>query len=110
MSYQTDRDHYFYTMANDNIPIHVAISILKTAPAIDRLSVLQCNGPWTDKDNDKKEQLHLKMQTALTPYDVEVITTGDPRGYTTKLILPSGAYNTWGGKESGYGVPVKERY
>ncbi len=31
--------------------------------------------------------------------------SGDPRGYTVKLHLPSGRYNTWGGFESGYGVP-----
>jgi hypothetical protein len=30
---------------------------------------------------------------------------GDPRGYTVKVHLPNHAYNTWGGAESGYGVP-----
>ena len=29
---------------------------------------------------------------------------GDPRGYVVKLHLPSGKSNTWGGKESGYGI------
>lgn len=31
---------------------------------------------------------------------------GDPRGYTVKVKLPSGRYNTWGGKEDGWGVPT----
>jgi hypothetical protein len=30
---------------------------------------------------------------------------GDPRGYTVKVHLPTGASNTWGGREDGYGVP-----
>lgn len=30
---------------------------------------------------------------------------GDPRGYTVKVFLPSGRYNTWGGAEDGWGVP-----
>lgn len=30
---------------------------------------------------------------------------GDPRGYTVKIILKSGQYNTWGGAEEGWGVP-----
>lgn len=30
---------------------------------------------------------------------------GDPRGFTVKLHAPTGdAFNTWGGKESGYGI------
>lgn len=29
---------------------------------------------------------------------------GDPRGYPVKLQLPSGRYNTWGGREEGYGI------
>lgn len=31
---------------------------------------------------------------------------GDPRGYTVKIKLPSGRYNTMGGKEDGWGVPT----
>ena len=31
-------------------------------------------------------------------------TTAIPRGYVVKLHLPSGKHNTWGGKESGYGI------
>lgn len=34
----------------------------------------------------------------------EARLNGDPRGYVVKLILPSGRYNTMGGRESGYGV------
>lgn len=35
----------------------------------------------------------------------EVKFGGDPRGYTVKVMLPSGRYNTWGGAEDGWGVP-----
>lgn len=32
-----------------------------------------------------------------------VIFGGDPRGYTVKVVLPSGRSNSWGGE--GWGVP-----
>lgn len=34
-----------------------------------------------------------------------VILGGDPRGYTVKVLLRNGKYNTWGGAEDGWGVP-----
>jgi len=34
-----------------------------------------------------------------------VILGGDPRGYTVKVRLKNGRYNTWGGAEDGWGVP-----
>lgn len=34
-----------------------------------------------------------------------VIFGGDPRGYTVKVRLKDGRYNTWGGAEDGWGVP-----
>jgi hypothetical protein len=30
---------------------------------------------------------------------------GDPRGYTVKLTMPDGRYDTWGGPAEGIGVP-----
>jgi len=35
----------------------------------------------------------------------KVVFGGDPRGYTVKVILRNGKYNTWGGAEDGWGVP-----
>ena len=46
---------------------------------------------------------------AILPPGFTALTGGDPRGYTTKLIVPSGAHNTMGGREDGIGVPVRSR-
>lgn len=40
----------------------------------------------------------------LPPFDVRF--SGDPRGFTVRLLLPSGTYNTLGGASEGYGVPT----
>lgn len=65
-----------------------------------------CNLPnHQDQSNEIREAV-LKvieehgLKSCLAPR-----VTGDPRGYCLKLHTPSGRYNTWGGKEEGYGVP-----
>jgi len=45
--------------------------------------------------------------TALMPAGFTVITGGDPRGYTTKITVPSGQTEYSGA--DGYGVPVRSR-
>lgn len=46
-----------------------------------------------------------KDDAYLEKHGVVPIFGGDPRGYTVKLLLPDGTYNTWGGFECGLGVP-----
>lgn len=45
------------------------------------------------------EDVYLEKQGVVPDFG------GDPRGYTVKLLLPDGSYNTWGGFECGWGVP-----
>lgn len=49
----------------------------------------------------------VSIKNLCQPYGFTPILGGDPRGFTVKLLFPSGIYNTWGGKESGYGVPQR---
>jgi len=69
-----------------------------------------CNGyiqqDEYDKRHTKTSQKVFSVLSALAesvPAKFEV--GGDPRGYCLKVFMPSGRYNTFGGKESGYGVP-----
>lgn len=40
-------------------------------------------------------------------YGVSFAFGGDPRGFSVRLLTPhTGAYNSWGGAECGYGVPT----
>jgi len=72
-----------------------------------RLAVQNCNGPWGDADDDKHTANAVAVSALCCEFDqrIEAHVGGDPRGYTIKLILPTRVYNTWGGEESGYGVP-----
>lgn len=84
----------------------------------------QCNGPgdyvnripypaageiyreWEERcelREKKTEERIVKLAEQLP--GVRVRFGGDPRGYTVALHLPTGASNSWGGKEYGYGVP-----
>lgn len=45
-----------------------------------------------------------RVHTLAARMGATVKFNGDPRGYVVKLTLPSGRYNTWGGKGEGYGI------
>ncbi len=69
-----------------------------------------CNIFYTDAEQvriDKAEKrLEARIREAALQLGgvVGVKFTGDPRGYCVRLMLASGRYNTWGGKEDGYGI------
>lgn len=52
-----------------------------------------------DEANDRR------IEELCEAFGASVLIQGDPRGFTVKLLLPSGSYNTWGGHENGWGVP-----
>jgi hypothetical protein len=108
MSYQKDRDMFIAVMTGEGVPLETSRLILRGAATINRLSVDQCNRALSDKEKRIMENAANRMAERLNPYDIKVTTSGDPRGYTTKLLLPSERYNTWGGAESGWGVPVRD--
>lgn len=70
------------------------------------LCVQWCNGPWDKSDEVKLDRVRERIVKLVEPYGIKANCHGDPRGFTVKLLLPSGRYNTWGGKEDGWGVPT----
>ena len=58
---------------------------------------------------DQRDGIKKGLDNLLDEYQMKSCAGfkvgGDPRGYTLKMILPSGKYNTFGGKEDGWGVP-----
>ena len=62
---------------------------------------------WDARIEKRSAQLEKRMLAILKPYGFDATFGGDPRGFTVKLKLPSGASNTWGGSEDGYGVPQR---
>lgn len=91
----------------DNFP-HVDAAklqndLFRLALKCQRNAVGLCN----DADHaDQRQQLRAEFARICKKHGIELRAdmTGDPRGFALKLHLPNGQYNTWGGKESGYGI------
>ena len=77
-------------MNNPNVPIAVAGKLQDERDA------------WIEK---REGQIERRIKEVCDAIGLPVEFGGDPRGYTVKVFFPSGKYNTWGGAESGYGVP-----
>jgi len=60
---------------------------------------------WDARISKKKKQIEARMSAIAAELGLGIDFGGDPRGYTVKVFLPSKRYNTWGGEESGWGVP-----
>lgn len=65
-----------------------------------------CDNWVAAKNIDGKRTWHKDQEVTIEHVGMTADFTGDPRGYTTKLHLTSGGWNTWGGFESGWGVPT----
>jgi len=48
-----------------------------------------------------------RIEAACKPWGIVPNFSGDPRGCCVKLLLPSGRWNSGGGEEDGFCVPVR---
>lgn len=71
-----------------------------------RMQEDHCNGACGPKFERAEERLESSIiELAHTLPGVKGVKfTGDPRGYTVRLILENGAHNTWGGSDDGFGI------
>jgi hypothetical protein len=77
--------------------------LFKLALACERNALGLCNEPnFEDRRDELREQ--FKAICKKHGINLKADVTGDPRGYCLKLHLPDGSWNTWGGKETGYGI------
>lgn len=82
--------------------------LMKLARALEREAANLCNIPDYQQRYDRNHhRLCGKVREVIDGLgsSFNFKTSGDPRGYGLKLMLPSGRYNTFGGPEEGYGVP-----
>ena len=128
MATAKEREQFIALMVRDypEVPLHIAADtarkILRLARTHGNLAVEQCNGPawgqqygynpkpgeweaWEDARTKREASCERRITKLCAPFGIVPRFGGDPRGYTVKLQLPSGAHNTWGGREEGYGVP-----
>lgn len=83
----------------------IARALLRHAWVYQSMQVDECNGYPIDERAEKL--LEKQIVRRCTELGISSVRFGgDPRGFTVKLFLPSGRYNSWGGKECGWGVPT----
>lgn len=100
--------------------------IMRHATTLQRLAEEECNGPgdyvdripypeagriydrWQARIEKEQERLARRMRVLVAelPGVESVAVSGDPRGTVVKLKRTDGKYNTWGGAESGWAVPL----
>lgn len=108
MSYQSERDAFIAQFVKEGGSLADARAILRDAATLQRLAVTACNRELTPSEEKRFGHAAGRVEHVAMNFKADI--GGDPRGYVVKLHFPSGAYNTWGGKESGYGVPTRRRF
>lgn len=111
--------------------IHAAGRLLRNAATHARLQEETCNGhpvqqqcpprggdirrwnvhanklraAWDARIEKQEAAVERRVRAICAAFNLPVTFGGDPRGFTIKLHFASGAYNSWGGADEGWGVP-----
>lgn len=123
MSYQTDREQFIATMSREGLPLWVTRRLLREATGINRRAELACSSEAADRDRvacpsprvclcdqaPGEGEPHVKVpRIAVQGWHAEqrivrdlpagwaMVTEGDPRGYTLRVIPPSYAERNQG--------------
>lgn len=88
---------------------HASISdlrlILRHAATLKRIAVLELNEGASDYTDTATERAEKRVRELCASIGLPVKFGEDPRGFAVRVFLPSGRYNSLGGREDGYGVP-----
>ena len=80
------------------------IELLSIADRLNHYNETECNYGLTECQQKLVERLEERARVLTAALGVGIKFNGDPRGFAVKLMLPSGDFNTWGGKEEGWGI------
>lgn len=87
--------------------LDIGRKMLATAATLQRWAEEECNRVLTEDELKRDNAAQERMYRLAAEIGVQLLpVSGDPRGYVVKLLLPSGAYNSWGGEACGWGVPA----
>lgn len=103
----------FIALLSRELPDHSIGAVVELGQTLMRqghkhagLACALCNGVIDQDEFERRtERIRQKLAKLLDVLGIRVRYGGDPRGFTVKLRLKSGRYNTWGGAEDGWGVP-----
>ena len=119
MSYQKDRDEFVAVVSAEveakggttNDGVDLARLILRNAATMQRLAERACSVDMGEKqaaiEEKQDERCQERIRKACEPWGIKPNFQGDPRGAVVKLLLPSGRWNSWGGREDGFCAPTR---
>jgi hypothetical protein len=82
-----------------------AAKICNVARSLRRLNDTACNSGVNQRQETRMRSLQQKLQNALDRAGLTLNHfESDPRGYAVYINLPDGSYNSFGGREHGYGI------
>lgn len=140
MGYQQDRDQFIAAATREGLPLCAIETLLRCATTIQRLAELACSSEAADRDRipcpagrktkpgpclcDGQNGAHVSIPritmqdhqaearaAAALPLGWSLQTTGDPRGYTLRVIPPSYADRNRGRdrfNREAIGVPARD--
>jgi hypothetical protein len=82
-----------------------AAELCRLATSLNRLNEIACNSGLTERQERRKQNLQTQIKAVLERAGLVLNHfNSDPRGYAVYLDLPDGSYNSFGGRECGYGT------
>ena len=79
------------------------VELLRLADRLQRYAEAACNYQLTPAQEARIAKLEARVKTICDGWGIGVKFNGDPRGYVVRLLFGE-RYNTWGGKEEGWGI------
>ena len=82
-----------------------ATELCKSANSLNRLNEIACNSGLSERQERQKQKLQERIKTVLEGAGLILNHfESDPRGFAVYIDLPDGSYNSFGGRENGYGI------
>lgn len=102
-----EREEFKALCLENGLTADDALAILRDANTIQRIAVEECNRELSEQEKqaDKRAVNRIRVRCARVAGVVPSFS-GDPRGAVVKIRFPSGEWNSMGGPEDGWCVPV----
>jgi len=82
-----------------------ATELCKSANSLNRLNEIACNCGLSERQEQRRQNLQTRIKAVLERAGLVLNHfESDPRGYAVYIDLPDGSYNSFGGRENGYGI------
>lgn len=80
------------------------VNLFSIADRLHKYAEGDCNYGLSEAQRKRVANLETRAVAHASALGVTLKFNSDPRGYAVKVLLPNGDYNTWGGKEEGWGI------